>query len=298
VPPAKQIRNFFVSHKLRFGLDFPISSEYSQPRLLAELAREAEDAGWDGCFVWDHIHVGDGEPVADPWITLAAMAAATARIRLGPLVTPLFRRHPWKVARESVTLDHLSAGRLILGIGLGSDTFGEISTFGGPRDDRIRAEMLDEGLAIITGLWNGARFSFLGKHYRVEQAQFLPAPLQSPRIPIWIAGTWPRKAPFRRAARYDGAVPVMGDFGHSLTPGQVAQLLQFVRRSRTTHTNFDFVQFGVTTGDSEQDRKIVTPYARAGATWWLESIVPARQSLAEVRGRINKGPPTLDIIPG
>jgi alkanesulfonate monooxygenase SsuD/methylene tetrahydromethanopterin reductase-like flavin-dependent oxidoreductase (luciferase family) len=281
---------------VRFALDFPTSGEYSQPRLLAELAREAEDAGWDGCFVWDHLHVGDAEPVADAWITLAAMAAATARIRLGPLVTPLFRRHPWQVAHESVTLDHLSGGRLILGVGLGSDVFGEISSIDGPLDDRIRAEMLDESLAIITGLWSGARISFAGKYYRVKEAQFVPTPLQSPRIPIWIAGTWPRKAPFRRAARFDGAVPVMGDFTNSLTPSDVAELLESVRRYRTDNTHFDVVQFGTTSGDSEQDRKVVTPYARAGATWWVESIVPARQSLAEVRGRIRRGPPTVDGI--
>jgi alkanesulfonate monooxygenase SsuD/methylene tetrahydromethanopterin reductase-like flavin-dependent oxidoreductase (luciferase family) len=282
---------------VRFALDFPICGEYSQPRLLAELARQAEDAGWHGCFVWDHIHVGDGEPVADPWITLAAIAAKTARIRLGPLITPLFRRHPWKVARECVTLDHLSEGRLILGIGLGSDTFGEISTFGGPLDDRIRAAMLDEGLAIIIGLWSGAQFSFSGRHYRVKEAQFLPTPLQTPRIPIWIAGTWPRKAPFRRAAHYDGAVPVIGDFANSLTPAGLAQLLEFVRRSRANHTHFDVVQFGITSGDSDRDRKIITPYARAGATWWVESIVPAHQSLAEVRSRIRRGPPAVDGIP-
>lgn len=279
---------------MRFALDFPTSGEYSQPRLLVELAREAENAGWDGCFVWDHLHVGDAEPVADAWIALAAMAAATARIRLGPLVTPLFRRHPWKVARESVTLDHLSGGRLILGVGLGSDVFGEISSIDGPLDDRIRAEMLDESLAIIAGLWSGARISFAGKYYRVREAQFVPTPLQSPRIPIWIAGTWPRKAPFRRAAHYDGAVPVMGDFSSTLAPPDVARLLESVRHSRPDR-HFDIVQFGTTSGDCEQDRKVVTPYARAGATWWVESIVPARQ-LAEVRSRIRRGPPTVDGI--
>jgi len=279
---------------VRFALDFPTSGEYSQPRLLVELAREAENAGWDGCFVWDHLHVGDAEPVADAWIALAAMAAATARIRLGPLVTPLFRRHPWKVARESVTLDHLSGGRLILGVGLGSDVFGEISSIDGPLDDRIRAEMLDESLAIIAGLWSGARISFAGKYYRVREAQFVPTPLQSPRIPIWIAGTWPRKAPFRRAAHYDGAVPVMGDFSSTLAPPDVARLLESVRHSRPDR-HFDIVQFGTTSGDCEQDRKVVTPYARAGATWWVESIVPARQ-LAEVRSRIRRGPPTVDGI--
>jgi len=277
----------------RFGIDFPISGEYSDPRLLAQLASEAEGAGWDACFVWDHIQI-DADPVADAWIALAAIATATRRIRLGPLVTPLFRRYPWKVARESVTLDHLSGGRVTLGVGLGSDAFGEISTFDGPLDDRVRAEMLDEGLAVITGLWSGERFSFSGKHYRVEQAQFLPRPLQSPRIPIWIAGTWPHRAPFRRAAHYDGAVPVVGDFSSSLTAADLLELVEFVRSCRTKTTRFDVVQFGSTAGDKTHDREIVTPYAIAGATWWVENVDPARQTLSEVRNRIRRGPPVID----
>ena len=135
---------------MRFAIDFPTSGQFSDPRLLAGLAQDAENAGWDGCFVWDHIQLESAEPVADPWITLAAMALTTTRIRIGTLVTPLFRRNPWKLARETVTLDHLSKGRLILGVGSGTDVFGEISTFGGPLDDRIRAQMLDEGLTVLT----------------------------------------------------------------------------------------------------------------------------------------------------
>ena len=278
---------------MRFALDFPNSGEYSDPQLLADLACEAEDAGWDGCFVWDHIQLGLGEPAADPWITLAAMATATQRIRIGPLVTPLFRRYPWKVARETVTLDHLSKGRLTLGIGLGSDAFGEISAFGGPLDDHIRAEMLDEALAVIVGLWSGQRFSFTGRHYRVEQAQFLPTPRQSPRIPIWIAGTWPHKAPFRRAARFDGVVPVIGDFSTSLTPIDVAYVVQFVRQLRPLNSHFDVVHFSSIMADYEHAREIVTSYSNAGATWWVETIDPKHHSLAQIRHRIHMGTPRL-----
>jgi alkanesulfonate monooxygenase SsuD/methylene tetrahydromethanopterin reductase-like flavin-dependent oxidoreductase (luciferase family) len=190
-----------------------------------------------------------------------------------------------------VSLDHLSGGRLILGIGLGSDTFGEISAFDGPLNHQIRAELLDEGLAIVTGLWSGMPFSFWGKHYRVRPVQFLPTPLQSPRIPIWIAGTWPRQAPFRRAARYDGAVPVAGNFNSRLKPAEISELVEFIRRSRSNRTPFDIVQFGTTPGDSEQGGKIVRPYAEAGATWWVESIDPARESVSDTRGRIRQGPP-------
>lgn len=193
---------------MRFAIDTPQFGPYANPRTLAELARRAEDAGWDGFFIWDHINVNWPEQVADPWVALAAIASVTSKIRLGAMVTPLARRHPWKVARETVTLDHLSNGRLVFGAGLGTDIFGELSTFGTAGDDRIRAQMLDEGLQILTSLWSGERVSFAGKHFNFSETQFLPKPVQSPRIPIWIAGTWPHKLPFRRAARYDGVVAV------------------------------------------------------------------------------------------
>ena len=260
---------------MRFAIDLPNFGEYSDPHVLAELARASEDAGWDGCFIWDHIQVERSVPVADPWVALAAMALVTRRIRIGPLVTPLFRRHPWKVARETVTLDHLSGGRLALGVGLGSDMFGEISAFDGPVDDRRRAEMLDESLAIVTGLWGGESFSFNGKHFRVNNARFLPTPLQLPRIPIWIAGSWPKKLPFRRAASYDGVVAVRGDFQSALSPAQVSDLVAYIRRFRSTDSVFDVLQFGETPGQNKtQDREIVAPYATAGSTWWIESVFP------------------------
>jgi alkanesulfonate monooxygenase SsuD/methylene tetrahydromethanopterin reductase-like flavin-dependent oxidoreductase (luciferase family) len=279
---------------VRFAIDLPNFGQYCNPRVLGELAREAEDAGWDGCFIWDHIHVGRLDPVADPWIALTVMALMTKRIRIGPLVTPLFRRHPWKVARETVTLDHLSGGRLILGVGLGSDMFREISTFDGPVADRLRAEMLDEGLAVITGLWSGATFAFNGTHFRVKETCFMPPPLQSPRIPIWVAGTWPKKPPFRRAARYDGAVAVAGDVESSLSPMQISELVAYVMRIRNADSAFDIVQFGETPGMSKiQDLEIVAPYASAGATWWVESMFPRRRDVEEARLRIRQGPPNL-----
>jgi alkanesulfonate monooxygenase SsuD/methylene tetrahydromethanopterin reductase-like flavin-dependent oxidoreductase (luciferase family) len=276
---------------VRFAIDLPNFGGYGNPHVLAELARDAEDAGWDGCFVWDHIQVERSIPVADPWVALAAMALVTRRIRIGPLVTPLFRRHPWKVARETVTLDHLSGGRLTLGVGLGSDMYGEISTFDGPRVDSIRAEMLDESLAIITGLWSGEIFSFNGKHFRVNNAHFLPTPMQSPRIPIWIAGTWPKKPPFRRAARYDGVVPVRGDIASTLSPTQVSDLLAYVGRFRSTDSVLDVVQFGETPEQSKAvDREIVAAYAAAGSTWWIESMFPHHLDVEQARQRIRLGP--------
>jgi alkanesulfonate monooxygenase SsuD/methylene tetrahydromethanopterin reductase-like flavin-dependent oxidoreductase (luciferase family) len=281
-------------HLVRFAIDLPNFGEYSDPHVLAQLAREAEDAGWDGCFIWDHIQVERSVPVADPWIALAAMALMTKRIRIGPLVTPLFRRHPWKVARETVTLDHLSGGRLTLGVGLGSDMFGEISAFDGPLADSLRAEMLEESLAIVTGLWSGESFSFNGKHFRVNNARFLPTPVQSPRIPIWIAGTWPKKPPFRRAARYDGVVAVRGDIESALSPAQVSDLLAYVRRFRSADSVFDVLQFGDTAGQNKaEDREIIAPYAAAGSTWWIESVFPRHHEVEQVRLRIRRGPPGL-----
>src|SRR5439155_6034797 len=139
-----------------------------------------------------------------------------------------FRRNPWKVARETVTLDHLSNGRLVLGVGLGAEVFKEISSFDGPLDDRVRAQMLDESLAILTGLWSGEKFSFDGIHYKVRETQFLPMPIQKPRIPIWVAGSWPRKKPFKRAARFDGSVPMSGDIEKSLTPADIRAIAEFI----------------------------------------------------------------------
>jgi alkanesulfonate monooxygenase SsuD/methylene tetrahydromethanopterin reductase-like flavin-dependent oxidoreductase (luciferase family) len=154
--------------------------------------------------------------------------------------------------------------------------------------------MLDEGLAVLLGLWSGEKFSFEGTHWQVRDAQFLPVPIQKPRIPIWVAGTWPRKRPFRRAARYDGVCPISSDIEKSLTPTDIRDLIAFVKSLRTTDAPFDVIISGETTGqDHEQDRATVTPYAKAGATWWFESILPWKTPLEKVRERIRLGPPRL-----
>jgi len=215
----------------------------------------------------------------------------TARIQIGPMVTPMYRRHPWKLARETVSLDHLSGGRLTLGVGLGSDLFGEITTFDGPLDDHDRASMLDEGLAVLIGLWSGEPFTFSGRHYRITETTFLPTPIQSPRIPIWVAGTWPRKPPFRRAARYDGAIAVAGNLKSSLSPEDVVEMVSYIRRFRGADA-FDVIYFGETTGtDRELDREQIQAYRQVGVTWWLESIFPHFSTVVSARDRILKGPP-------
>ncbi len=263
--------------------------------MLATLAREAEDAGWDGFFIWDHIKVNWPAPVADPWIALAAIACATTRIRLGAMVTPIFRRNPWKLARETVTLDHLSGGRLIFGYGLGADFFGEISSFGGELDDRVRASILEEGLAILIGLWSGEKFAFSGKYYNVRDVQFLPVPLQKPRIPIWGAGTWPRKGPMLRAAKYDGVMPMSGDIEKPLTPERVREIVTFFKEHHNGGARpFDIIADGETPADDRtRAREIVAGYEAAGATWWIESTLPWKQSLEAFRARIAAGPPKV-----
>jgi len=210
------------------------------------------------------------------------------------MVTPLYRRHPWKLARETVSLDHLTGGRVVLGVGLGDDFFGEIRTLGEPTDARTRAAMLDESLAVLLGLWSGEKFSFAGTHYTIRDAQFLPAAVQKPRIPIWVAGRWPRKPPFRRAARFDGVVPISGDIETPLTPSQIRDLIAFIKSVRASDAPFEVIQSGSTTGENaEQDRAIIAQYKEAGATWWFESRVPWQTSVEQVRQRIRMGPPRL-----
>ena len=181
---------------MQFGINVPIFGEYADARLLAELAVEAEQAGWDGFWVWDHLQWSgeeDGEPrqsSVDPTVALALIAAATTRVRIGPMVLPLARRRPWKVARELATLDHLSAGRLTLGVGLGGPPGLEFGDFGEDVDVKVRAGKLDEGLAVLQGLWTGEPFEFAGKHHVVQGAQLLPPPRQQ-HVPIWVAGSGP-----------------------------------------------------------------------------------------------------------
>lgn len=261
-------------------------------RQLSELAALAEESGWDGFFLWDHIVVNRSHPVemVDTWVALTAMAMATQRIRLGTTITPMPRRRPWKLARETVTLDHLSSGRLILGVGLGEPGEIEYGTFGEDSNLKIRAEKLDEGLQILNGLWQGLPFKFNAKHYKIKKTTFLPAAFQQPRIPIWVGGFWPHKAPFRRAAAWDGVIPLMEN--GFLRVEDVHSILDFIRPLRLANTPFDFVVIG----SSEVSRegligaKKLTAFAQAGATWWLENLYPKRDSYIKLQARIRKGP--------
>ena len=277
---------------MRYGADISSIGDYSNPALLAAFAHEAEESGWDGVFIWDH--VGRPHAVADPWVALAAMAMSTKTVKLGPMITPVARRRPWKLARETVTLDHLSNGRLILGVGLGWENY-EFETFGEEANPKIRAEKLDEGLDILAGLWSGETFNYSGKHYQVKDACFLPPPLQSPRIPIWACGAWSdKKAMFRRGARWDGIVAVNGSGeDRPLLPEEVVSIRAYMQKYRTHADPFDVVVIDTSKGDgSAEEVDRTARYAEAGTTWWLEFFSIDRfPSPKELRERLHKGPP-------
>jgi alkanesulfonate monooxygenase SsuD/methylene tetrahydromethanopterin reductase-like flavin-dependent oxidoreductase (luciferase family) len=240
--------------------------ELMEPRLLAELAQRAERKGWDGFFLWDHLlYRPPVRAVADPWVALAAIAYATERIRLGPLVTPLSRRRVHKLARETVTLDHLSGGRLTLGVGLGSSRTGEIERFGEVAEPRERARLLDDGLKDLEEYWGGA---------------LEPPPVQSPRIPIWVAARWPSRRPLRRAARWDGLFPI-----ELPDPDALATLAGELRDLRQG----DLGQFDLVAEISPGTDP--SPWSAAGATWVLTSF-DSQPREENVRSVIEAGPRT------
>src|SRR5438270_12573066 len=231
---------------MRYGVYVPHSGPYGDARILADLAYEAEETGWDGFFLWDQVSkttlTPGADPIGDPWIALAAIALRTRAIRLGPLVTPLPRRRPWMIARETVSLDHLSGGRLILGVGSGGGYF-DFEALGEASDAKTLAALLDEGLEVLTGLWSGEPYHHEGMAYHIKEAQFLPRPVQSPRIPIWVAALWPAKAPLRRAARWDGVIPIGRDLPLTamLTPAQMHEIVHFVTSQAGNTTPFELV---------------------------------------------------------
>jgi alkanesulfonate monooxygenase SsuD/methylene tetrahydromethanopterin reductase-like flavin-dependent oxidoreductase (luciferase family) len=280
---------------VQFGISVPNFAEYADPHALAVMAREAEQAGWDGFFVWDHLlFMPDLDvPVADPWLLLAAIALRTERVRLGPMVTPVARRRPWVLARQAVTLDHLSGGRLIFGVGLGHPAETEFEQFGEEGDARVRAAKLDEGLAILAGLWSGEPFSFSGTHYQLRETTFLPPPLQQPRIPVWVAGYWPRRAPFRRAAEWDGMIPGSANvaWDEMMPVDEVRAALDYIHAHRAGDRPFALAIAGSTGGDRERDVDLIGRYSEAGMTWWIEGPLGVPGAFDRLRERIGQGPP-------
>jgi alkanesulfonate monooxygenase SsuD/methylene tetrahydromethanopterin reductase-like flavin-dependent oxidoreductase (luciferase family) len=277
---------------MRYGLDVSVAGAFADPRLIADLAAEAEDAGWDGFFVWDGVFGGEpggpAEPLLNPWVTLAAVAVATSRIRIGAMVTPLARRRPWQVSSEAVTLDHLSDGRVTLGAGLGHRVE-EFADLGEDPDPRTRALKLDESLAVLDALWRGEPVDFDGEVYRLRGVRLLPRPVQRPRIPIWTAAGWPRRRPLRRAACWDGVYLMTFNqrTGEFVTPDEVTAVAYLCRRYRDSQEPFDIAVNGVPADDADLPA-YVRELERAGATWWV-GLSPETPEL--YRERIRRGPP-------
>ena len=276
---------------MQYGLDVSITGDYADANFLADLAALAEEAGWDGFFVQDGILTAVSEPIVDPWVALCAIALHTHRLRIGAFMTPLSAYRPWQDARQTVALDHLSRGRLIVGAGLGFQAH-DFTQVGEDADPRRRAEKLDEGLEVLRKLWSGETVSFQGVHYQLTEAQLASRPVQSPGIPVWVAGQWPHRKPFRRAARFDGMyIASQQASGEPMTHRELQEALAYIRSQRTATSPFDIAFAGETPGDAELGAQAVQPYATAGVTWWLEGIWTERGSVEEMRERIRQGPP-------
>jgi alkanesulfonate monooxygenase SsuD/methylene tetrahydromethanopterin reductase-like flavin-dependent oxidoreductase (luciferase family) len=269
---------------MKYGFVLP----YGDARTAAELAQAAENAGWDGFFIW--------EPVwgVDAWVSLAAAAMLTERIRLGTMLSPVSRMRPWKLASETATLDNLSNGRVILSVGLGAVDTG-FAEFGEVTDRKTRAELLDESLDILTGLWKGQPFSYSGKHYQVKPTAFMPPPppVQEPRIPIWVVGAWNYPKSMQRVLRYDGLLPYIP--GKPLTAAALREMKTYIDDHRESQTPFDIVVEGETPGnDREAATETVNIWANAGATWWIEAsweLPHDKYLIPSLLERIRQGPP-------
>lgn len=256
---------------MRHALTLPPYGALADPFALVEVAVAAERAGWDAVFLWDHVlrRRGDPQETADPWVAMAAIAVATERIRLGPMVTPITRRRPIKLARETTTLDHLCRGRLTLGLGLGVDTTRELSAFGEIVDPRRRGERLDEGVELLCEFWSGEEVDHHGAHFTADRVTVLPRPFQRPRIPLWFAARGGATKPVRRAARYDGLYPIEVD------DDQLADMLEIVRAERGSLDGFDVI---VRPDDAAQYRR----YEEMGVTWAITGPSPGDDGVLDL----------------
>ena len=259
---------------------------------LPALALQAERSGWDGVFIWDEMFGPDA------WVVMTAIAAQTSRIRIGALLTPLSRRRPWKAASEAATLDHVSHGRLILAVGLGAVDTG-FANVGEETDRKLRANMLDESLDILNGLWTEESFSYAGDHYHLQDVSLGFRPLQTPRIPIWVAGAWPRPKSMQRVIRWDGILPEgkrTDGTSFDVSPEDVAAIRAYVQERRTLESPFDISIQNESPGDNhEQARALSRPWEEAGATWWIENPWASKwipdKNKSGLETRILQGPP-------
>src|SRR5436190_16892601 len=263
---------------VHYGICLANIGSYSDPRVAVEVAVEAETHGWDAVFVWDHLAFVWGAPAADPWMTLAAIATRTERVRIGTAVTPVARRRPHVLAQQVATLDVLTGGRVIFAAGLGGSP-SEFGRFGEPTEPHVRAAMLDEGLALLRAFWAGDEVRHHGAHYTVDAVTLAPTPTQ-PRVPIWIGGN--RAPSLRRASRWDGWV------ADSVTPTGVKLAPDGLARSITAIAPGDAFDVAVL---GESNRSDAAAYARAGATWWLENVHDRRGDIDAMLALVRRGPP-------
>jgi hypothetical protein len=281
------------AYSMKFGFIIPNGSSQQ----IVKLAGEAEKAGWDGVFYYDDIYTDSKTEMSAAWPVMAAIAVTTRKIKFGSLLTAIGRRRPWEVARESVTVDQLSNGRLILPTGLGWVGDGAYTKAGMESDRKIRAELLDEGLEIIDGLWGGKPFSYKGKHNQIKTMTFLPRPVQRPRIPIWVVGAWGRPKSMARVLKYDGLIPVLkkSDGSHEeVTPNKFREMKEFALHNRKIigyrRKDFDIIKDGMTPSNERKASEIIEPFAEAGATWWTETMWGTKK-YQRVLERIQAGPP-------
>jgi hypothetical protein len=275
---------------MKFGLALP----YGSARSAARLSQLAEEAGWDACFL------GDAIWCEDPMIALAAAAMTTSRIRLGTMITPVPLRRPWKIASESLALDHLSAGRVILGLGTGAVWMGWQGFPDEVTDAKARAEMLDETIDILTLLYQRKQFDYDGKHYHlkltlVDEMHYPPKPVQQPRIPLWVVGIWPYKKSMRRALKGDGILVEKrlpdGSIA-DVTPADVREIKAYFDENRTLTTPFDIITSGkISNLDPAQLQDTFQAWSEAGVTWWIEGLWEESEDM--VSEHIRRGPPCL-----
>lgn len=287
---------------MKFGLNMPNWAGSPDPMVLADLAVVAEAAGWDGFFIWDHTF--HQFPVLDPWVVLTAVAVQTTRINLGTMVTPVPRRRPIKLARETATLDNLSKGRLILGVGIG-DMPWEWAYCGEEPSLKVRGEMLDEALEILTACWQGQPLRHQGKYYRAQaddseefELLFTPGAYQNRQIPVWVGGFWPNKRPFRRAAQWQGVYPISEEY---MSVEKMKAMMTLVSSHRESEEPFDVIvsvwSDHIPAGEVASQ---VSAFAEVGVTWWIDSLDPWRFGwknqndewpLTQIREAIQQGPP-------
>ncbi|MFY9890182.1 MAG: LLM class flavin-dependent oxidoreductase [Streptosporangiaceae bacterium] len=276
---------------MKHGIFLPPFDDLAEPRRVARLAADAEQAGWDGFYLWDHMLAEPGMAVAEAWTTLAAIAMTTQRVRIGAMVTPLARRRPWVLARQIATLDRLCGGRLDVGIGLGDDGWREFSAFGDEASPRTRGELLDESLEIIQDLLSGNEVARAGRHFSIDTAPVLPVPVQDP-VPFWAAVRWPNRRPLARAARLQGCFPIFAGSGQLPPPPGAADLAELraelaglgAPRSLDVAVRVSLHQLA----DAARP-EAAAALAEAGVTWLLEAFAPG-QDAAEIEAYVRSGP--------